>query len=142
MFDKIKEPEFEIGDVKFNIAKLDAFSGWQVLEAMRYEMSKNSFKDVALDGTTEKTIQALMALDPVFVNEIRSKVFAKVEFKTKDVERGWFKIDSAEMIAMCFADLEASAIYEVLFRSLAVNFTQSLTEISSRLKPSTVVLNS
>lgn len=137
MFDKITEPKFKIDDVEFSITKLDALSGWKMLESIRHEMSKTEISGAFIATEQEgiaKFASSVLSLDPVFIDGIRSKLFAKVEFKTKDVERGWLKIDSNEMVAMCFADLQASSIYEVLIRSLAVNFTESFTEIKSRLK--------
>ncbi len=137
MFDKIKEPKFKIGDVEFSVIKLDAYSGWNMLEEIRHEMSKTEISGSSIADQQQgiqKFLASVLSLDPVFINGIRSKLFAKTEFKTKDVEHGWLKIDSDEMVAMCFANLEASAIYEVLVRSLAVNFTQSFNEIVSHLK--------
>lgn len=141
MFDAMKEEKFKIDNVEFSITKLDALSGWKMLESIRHQMSKTDITGAKTDDKQEgmqKFMSSILSLDPVFIDDLRLKLFANVQFKTKDVTTGWLPL--TDTIDMAFADLEPSAIYEVLMRSLVVNFTRSFTEIISRLKSNGVNL--
>ena len=136
MMDNMKETKFSIGDVQFSIKKLNALAGFRMLESIRYEMSKTEITKGVTDekDVMQKLITSIMSFDPDFIEGLRVTLFVNIEYKTPDVERGWLPL--TDTLDMAFADLEPSAIYEVLARSLVVNFTRSFEEILSRLKSS------
>ena len=132
----LDQEEFEIGNVKFRIGKLSALNGWSMLERIRFSLSKTDIATADIgDGeiaSMQVFAKVVLGLDPDLVNDLRHKLFAHVEFKTEAVERGWMPLKDA--VDMAFAELEPSAIYEVLVRALIVNFTPSFNELVSRLK--------
>ena len=136
MFD---QPEFEIDGVKFRINKMNAITSFPVLESIRAEMGKSNFDLPETGGSVDaatsmiqELLKAMLSVNPEFVEGLRVKFFKNIEAKTEDTTAGWLKISDNEELV--FAKLEASAIYELIVRSLVVNFTRSFKEIGLRLK--------
>ena len=139
------ETEVTIGTTRFFFAKLPAMAAYDVLEDLRYEFGQipNLLSDLEVGELGTKSqreqvvVRALMhaftGLRPQFVKQIRDKLFQVVSFsnaqaQTPQVVRG------AEDTA--FNGLESSAVYDVLLRSLAVNFTDSLRDLQSKFADS------
>jgi hypothetical protein len=143
MFDQL---EFNIDEVKFRINKMSAISAFPVLESIRSEMGKASIdlpEDSKTSGKSQPKVDAgtammqgllksILSINPEFVDNLRIKFFKNIEAKTPETTTGWLGVHGNE--DLIFATLEASAIYELIVRSLVVNFTRSFKEISSRLK--------
>jgi len=132
MFDNLSDHEFKIGDVQFNVKKLNALDAWHMSESIRVELGSD-IASIEVDGDKKKALMSIFSkittLQTDFVNDLRVKLFKTIEFKTKDVERGWLKLEGME--DMAFQNLEPTAIYELLMRSLAVNFTKSFAGLKS-----------
>ena len=139
----LTKTEFEIGDTRFFIAKLPAMAAFDLLEAIRHELGKSQALSLpsmdALDNEDRSIVSLLkivLSLDPAFVRKVRSALFEKVSFSNSRVPAPQ-QLAGAEEIA--FDGLEPIAIYEVLLRSAAVNFTPSLDALVSRLRDAPLV---
>ena len=143
------EAECEIGDTRFMLDKMGAMEAWRVLEVIRKEISNvaglpitdlmTQLRGADMDDAIRigaKVAMAVMGLPVPFVEGLRKTLFKHVRFtgngaKTPQVLAG------AE--DMAFNGLEPVAIYEVLVRSLAVNFSPSfaggLPDLISRVAP-------
>ena len=125
------ENEFEIGKTKFYLSKLPAMAAYALLEQIRHEIGKtgNEVPESADPENTFPLVKLVLALDPKFVEGVRRELFEKVEFTDPGNPRQ--KLAGAEDFA--FNGLEPIAVYEVLLRSLAVNFSPSLRSVASGL---------
>ena len=139
----LTKTEFEIGGTRFAVAKLPAMAGFDLLEAIRHELGKSQALSLpsmdALDnedGSIVSLLKIVLSLDPAFVRQVRQKLFEKVAFSNTRVPTPQ-QLVGAEEIA--FDGLEPIAIYEVLARSAAVNFTPSLDALVSRLRDAPLV---
>ena len=124
------EPECQIGETRFFIDKLKAMKAYQVLEEIRHELSRTPFE---LTDTTDVgvLVRAILALDPVFVERLRRTLFEHVRFaNTKALSPQ--PLAGAEDMAFEGEGVEPVAVYEVLVRSLAVNFTASFGAVVSQ----------
>ena len=138
MLDQMNEQKFTIGEVEFSITKLSAMDGWRLLEDIRHQIGKSDLGDSVEADILKQISKTITGMDPAFVDDVRERLFKKVEFKTKDVKAGWLPLSGGE--DMAFEKLEPSAIYELLMRCLVVNFTASFSDILSRLKGAKLTL--
>ena len=122
---KLTDTEFEIGETRFFISKLPAMAGFDLLEVIRHELGKSTSLRVP-DATSEAAggslLQMVLSLDPSFVAYVRKILFERVAFSNR------LAVDPQSLSGsedMAFGGLEPVAIYEVLARALAVNFTES-----------------
>lgn len=126
----LNDKEFSIQGVRFNIKKLGALASFRTLEKIRKAIASAGLADsldmADMNGdqseVMKKALSSLMDIDPEHIEAIRADLFPTVEFKTKEVDKGWIKLDCESMIDMAFAELPTTAIYEVLLRAMAVNF--------------------
>ena len=135
------ETEAVIGPTTFSFTKLGAMEGWNVLERIREEVGKTADLEKLEFGEDMKAmavslLKAVLALPSPVVEEIRRRLFASVQFKSASTT--WQALAGAEDSA--FNGLESSAIYEVMGRSLSVNFFGSFAGIAAtisktRLRP-------
>lgn len=121
------DPETTIGEVRFIFDRMGAMEGWRVLESIRTEMATTELPSGADAG--ESFIRMVMALSPAFIDRLRQTMFAHVRFSRST--NTLLRLAGGE--DMAFEGLEPIAIYEVLLRSLAVNFTPSWRDLASRL---------
>ena len=125
--------EFEIGGARFVISKLPAMPAFALLEEIRREVGRRSSAlapDDAGGAGTAGLLQLVLDLEPQFVDRVRRKLFENVVF-ANETARTPQPLAGAEDIA--FEGLEPLAVYEVLLRCLAVNFSASLRGVVSRL---------
>ena len=124
--EELTTTEFEIGGTRFFIAKLPAMAAFDLLELIRHQVGKSAALAVP-EGSEDESVGALLkmvlSLDPAFVARVRQRLFEKVSFSNERVSTP-LKLAGAE--DMAFDGLEPVAVYEVLLRCLAVNFTASL----------------
>ena len=131
----LTKAEFEIGGTRFAVSKLPAMAAFDLLEAIRHELGKSqalSLPTKALnedDRSIAAFLKVVLSLDPAFVRQVRQKLFEKVAFSNTRVPTPQQLAGAEEM---AFDGLEPIAIYEVLLRSAAVNFTPSLAQIHRR----------
>ena len=138
----LTKTEFEIGGTRFAVAKLPAMAGFDLLEAIRHELGKSQALSLPTEVLKEDDrsiatfLKIVLSLDPAFVRQVRQKLFEKVAFSNTQVPTPQQLAGAEEM---AFDGLEPIAIYEVLLRSAAVNFTSSLDALVSRLKDAPLV---
>ncbi len=133
----LNDKEFNIQSVQFNVVKLGALASFRCLEKIRKAIASAGLADSLdlddLKGEQAAVMKAALAklveIDPTHIEAIRLDLFACVEFKTPDVDRGWIKL-SESMVDMAFASLPATAIYEVILRAAAVNFSNCFDGLS------------
>ena len=130
--EELTATEFEIGRTRFFIATLPAIGAFDLLELIRHEVGKSA--DLAVpEGSEDEKVAALLklalSLDPAFVKRVRTTLFEKVSFSNDRVPTPQ-KVAGAE--DMAFDGSDAVAVYEVLLRCLAVNFTASLRAVVSK----------
>ena len=130
----LTDTEFEIGGTRFFISKLPAMAGFDLLEVIRHEIGKSGVLGKELSDTTAADtnamwLQMVLSLDPSFVAYVRKILFEKVAFSNR-LAVNPLPLAGAE--DMAFGGLEPVAIYEVLGRALAVNFTASLESAVSK----------
>ena len=129
----LTDTDIEIDGTRFFIAKLPAMAAFDLMELMRHELGKSQSGAVSNDGSDAMLpglINMVMSLDPAFVSQVRRKLFERVSFSN---QRAPTPQQLAGAEDMAFDGLEPVAVYEVLVRSLAVNFTPSLRALGSRL---------
>ena len=120
----LTDTEFQIGGTRFFVAKLPAMAAFDLLEVIRHELGKSTslrVPDATSEGAVGSLLQMVLSLDPSFVAYVRKILFEKVEFSNHLSARQ----PLAGVEDTAFLDLEPVAIYEVLARALAVNFTES-----------------
>lgn len=132
--DKFCETDFTLGEVQFRITKLNVMDGYRMLERIRKQLATTADK-VEIDRTSDvnsglSIIQSIMQLDEAFVEEMRKKLFTSVEFKGNGA-MDYIKLEGSE--DMAFQSLQPTHIYEVLVRSLVVNFMDSVKGLMSAL---------
>ena len=127
--DGLTDSEFSIGDTRFTIVKFGAMEAWRVLERIRKELAAT---DISIDGIDggNTLLRSVLALDPMFVERLRQDLFKAVQFRNARAQSPLALAGSEDM---AFDGLEPVAIYEVILRSLAVNFTASFHALASRL---------
>ena len=121
-----------LGDVSFKIDKIPATAAWDLLEFIRISIAKSSHGIPNRPGAqlVEVLINAVFALPPGVVSQVRDKIFQRITFQKKSATT-WQTLHKAEDTA--FDDLEPIAIYELLARGLAVNFSPSLRDLALKL---------
>ena len=149
----LTDEEFQIGDVRFIVQKLGALDGFRTLEAIRSQLGKSFDGDVAgtikdyLESDTDvksdtdvnsglAVVRVILGLDPVFIDQLRATLFKRIRYSAggNPIEAlGGSAGDVA--LDMCFnrEGLGPGAIYEVLVRSLVVNFFASAAALFARL---------
>ena len=129
----LTDTEFQIGGTRFFVAKLPAMAAFDLLEVIRHELGKSTslrLPDATSEGAVGSLLQMVLSLDPSFVAYARKILFEKVEFSNHLSARQ----PLAGVEDTAFLDLEPVAIYEVLARALAVNFTASLESVVSKFQ--------
>ena len=125
------ERELTIGGTTFVIGKLLPMDAFRVLEKIRVAIG-HSVKTINTEGMEPATsiVALLFSLPEDTVEDVRKRLFAGVKFRNQNAvtPRPVYPDE-----AMAFRDLEPVAVYEVLVRCLAVNFTGSFREIISRM---------
>ena len=125
--------EFEIGGARFKVSKLPAMAAFNLLEQIRREVGRSTSEIKASedpDATVGSMLQVVLSLEPAFVDQVRRKLFENVVFSNERAVTPQ-PLGGAEDLA--FEGLEPVAVYEVLARSLSVNFSASLRAAASWL---------
>ena len=129
-WEKFAEPEFQIGSTHYRVVKFAAKQGWQLFEQIRREFGKSDFD---IDGNLDmkaflSLLKTVLELDTVFVEKLRVTLFANVFYRNEHAQTEQSLLNSEDMGVE-----EPLDIYEIMFRSLAVNFTRSFKGLISRL---------
>ena len=144
----LDEREFTISETRFIIEKLPALEGWHCLETIRAELGSIGLDQIIVTireqqtamgrGKTEDAatreqeviaavILVLGKLGVRFIDELRKTFFARIRFASPSTTVQ--PLAGAEVMA--FNGLEPISIYEVLVRSLVVNFFDSFQLIDT-----------
>lgn len=128
--DELIQPEFSIGETHYTVIKFGSLEGWRVFEHIRLAVGTS---DLDIDGNLDNKailgwIKAILALDLSFVDGLRVTLFKNISFRNTSAASPQ-PLSGAEDMAIA----EPLHIYEIMFRSLAVNFTPSFIDILSRL---------
>ena len=112
-------PEHEIGGTRFVFGKVSPMEGMDILEDLRVECSRV----VNLrQWASANPFAILLAFDKLFVRALQERLFKHVRFVTAATSSQILR--GAEDTA--FEGLEPIRVYEVLIRSLSVNFIGSV----------------
>ena len=133
MVEGFTDTEFVIGDTTFTVVKFGAMEGWRILERIRHEFAKTnvSLETAGMDSAGAATLlRSILGLDPLFVEGLRIDLFKMINFRNSQYLT---PIAVAGSEDGAFEGLEPVAIYEVMLRSLAVNFTDSFSGLVSRI---------
>lgn len=131
---EITEKEFEIDGTKFAINPLGAMDGFALLEEIRVELGdsidlggmrdtlqSDSSEGAALASGAATFARTVMRLRPEFVERVRSKLFSRITFHNSHTTTPQPLQGFEEM-----AIRSPFTPYELLVRSLAVNFMTSI----------------
>ena len=122
----------KIGDTTFKINKLMVMDSLDVLEDIREGMGQRLL-DLENVSLQEAIVRAVIGAPRELVARIRDRLFEEVTFKNQSAKTHVTLAGSEEM---AFENLSAVDVYEVLVRSLAVNFFDSFQELASRFTQS------
>ena len=131
----LTQEDFKIGDVEFHIDPLNPFIGYKMLEEIRNEIGKVTGAqtqplNITLSGAglPGDFIQILLNMPASYVDSLRARLFQEVYYRYPGaMERTQLGGHEEE----AFSALLPVAVYEVLVRCLAVNFTSSAISIFS-----------
>ena len=148
----LTDEEFQIGDVRFIVQKLGALEGFRTLELIRSQLGKSFDGDVAgtikdyLESDTDvksdtdvnsglAVVRVILGLNPAFIDQIRATLFKRIRYSAGGNPLEILGGPGDVALDMCFnrEGLGPGAIYEVLVRSLVVNFFASAAALFARL---------
>ena len=128
--DALLETEFSIGETRFVIGKMKAMEGFACLERIREQVGKSLGLEVSIASTPAALLRIVLSLPTTFIETLRVQLFRHVRYQNANAVT-LAPLKGSEDTA--FDELEPSAIYEVLARSLAVNFTPSFRGIAETI---------
>ena len=133
--------EFQIEDTQFTVTPLTAMQGFAMLEDIRHELGESldisGMRDtmesergepIAIANASIAFARTLLRMRPDFVEGIRRKLFAQIAFRNGNT--------NVPQTLLNFEDLafrSAFVPYELIARSLAVNFMTGIPESVSSL---------
>ena len=132
--DDLLERECQIGDTTFSIGKMPTIEGWDCMEVIREQtgMTIMNLKDDSKDSEDPRIavmkaiVKIFFTLPVPFVKKLKIQLFSHCQYKNEQTT--WSPLKQVNMQS-AFGALEPIAVYEVLVRCLAVNFTVSCQEI-------------
>ncbi len=127
ILEKFNQSEWEIGGTCFYFHKMPALKGWEVIESIRKELGRTS-KGMDADAGF---LTLIASLDTGFVSNLRTELFKFVSFVNKTQTKTAPNSRLAGMEDMAFENLQPVTIYQVMWRSLIVNFSESFSELTS-----------
>ena len=132
----LTQEDFVIDSVEFHIEPLNPFVGYKMLEEIRNEVGRvtgmqSQPLNVTMNGAAlpGDFIQILLNMPKDYVESLRARLAETVYYRYPGggIERN--KLAGNEEAA--FSALKPIAVYEVLVRCLAVNFTSSFISVFS-----------
>ena len=121
------QDEISIGDVAFSFIEFKGFAGWQALETIRIALgqAKENWSKNLGNTVRPMSVPEMMLHIPMdAMAQVRNRLFDAVSFRRDDNEAG--RLAGNEDVA--FAHLGAGAVYRVMARAAAVNFSDSYPE--------------
>ncbi len=133
--EELLKKDFTIGDTNFRIEPMPAEPGIELWEHIRAEIGSSLVTNAAsidplMPNSVElQAVMNLLALKPDFTRSIRAEMHKYVYFDN-DRSSGLTQLSGNEDAAFKNIPVVAS-YYQVMVRSLAINFLESLREIGS-----------
>ena len=127
--ESLSEPQFQIGDTRFSVKKMPAMEAWAVLEKIRAQTGAAMDLSTPEGGIEHTFLRIIVSLRVDFVNSLRMELFRHVSYTNASTSL----VPVAGNEDNAFDGLEPIAVYEVLVRCLAVNFTGSFRAISEAI---------
>ena len=127
-----EKTEFTIRETRFQIQALNAMEAFDISEDIRESVGPRSLG--LLGGSKDDLVilaGLMLSMPKNHLGAIRQKLFAHILF-TNSVNHDPTPLFPDEN--MGFMGLLPLHIYEVLLRSFAVNFTESFSELNSRIE--------
>ena len=125
--DELLKPEVSIAGTQFRLDKIPTMEGYHILEGIR-RAAADTIRDPLPMISVDPSLAILFAIlkfEVPFVESLRMKLFAHIKFSSATTSLVRLKGSEDEAFEKC----EPSAVYEILFRSLAVNFTASFRNL-------------
>ena len=141
-FSDLTARRVKMGETTFHIGKMLPMEGFDTLERIRRalgesaDLSRVGGGSIAEIGAT--AVKAILALPPAEVAHIRDDLFAHVKIACPQ-SSGLLDLLGNE--GMAFDELEPVAIYELLARCVAVNFSASFSVVLSSIQSSDLPLD-
>ena len=139
-FDK---PDITLGGTQFHIKKLQPMDGFRVLEIIRPGV-KDALRDAlggTLSGEGEEVetvlrgaaviVNVIFGVHPEVVEDVRRELWDRVTFKTPNMAEPAALLGREDE---AFERCEPVEFYELLGRSLAVNFTASFSAVMDTME--------
>ena len=127
----------KMGKTTFHIGKLLPMEGFDTLERIRLALGKSADLSRVGNGSIAEmgaaAVKAILSLPPEDVARIRDDLFAQVRVS---VPQSSATLELLGNEGMAFEDLEPVAVYELLARCIAVNFSASFSAILSGIQSS------
>ena len=128
---ELEKREVVLGEVEFRFRKLPPFDAHHVMELIRVAVG-SKWDQIQTQGDAAKVILSLVgAVSVKDMEAIRGELFKSVRFAYTGQPQAEMPLVGFEDKA--FGDIDPVLIYEVVLRALAVNFSQSISVIQSRL---------
>lgn len=109
----------------YRFRTMGAVQGWDVMLRVREAVGQILDTDVATMSQAEAILTAVFKLPTPFVRQLQTEMFMFVDFANEKVPHQRL----GDAVEMGFEGQKPSVIAEVLGRSLAVNFSDSLTDL-------------
>ena len=123
----------EIDGVMFHFHKMKAMQGWRVFEKIRQSIATVDIGDPENIGKSIAVgIKALASLPIEFIDDLRADLFKHITFRSRKTEGNSQPEQQLHGLEdMALEGVKPIAIYELIVRSLAVNFTESFSGLVS-----------
>ena len=127
MLEGMRDEQWTTGKVTFQFLKMPVFDAFRVADKIRQELALRLEGVLARgsDNADAEFITAVAQANPEFVQELCNEMFKHVVYRTSSND-GQI-LQGRENTA--FAGMRLTEIYQVLGRSLAVNFFDTLSEL-------------
>ena len=130
------EPKVQIGDIHFVINKMKAMEAYDLMDDIRLQVAQSAGMPMlgigdSLDEQSSwilSLIAMVMGFDKQFVERVRRRLFQRIEFLDPHSSSNRVLAGNEDI---AFAGLEPLVVYELIVRSLAINFTASLRSLGS-----------
>ena len=131
--EQMTKTDFTIGSTHFAVTKMPAFESYAMSESIREALGKITGQEQAVfqENQWGSIVQMFLSLPASFVEGVRRELFQYVYYLRPDSMLQPAPIGD---VNVAFDGLEPMAIYEVLVRCLAINFTASGLEVLSKFR--------
>lgn len=119
------------GGTTYTFRKLNAIDGWRIMDRIRKAISEATPSEIDSNDPLTIFVKTIMGLDSDFVDALRIEMFKYVNYSRDN--KSDTPVPLAGHEAEAFMDSSFDAIYNVLVRSLVLNFFEGCSQILSLL---------